>query len=393
MDDHIINLLNGFGNGIKDDVFLDEDGVPTDRFLQALKTDYGPSVNRDARKSPPRTTSAPSSSSIARSKVAAAALRPPLPPQPVQQNVKGHDYLMIRRSDYHPSPLLDQAYAQEQQEEYQVAQDEGKYGMDDVYEMDCFDGAWVEPPQARYPPPPNSSKSKRKPPPKKKTAPVSKPKSTFTTTRSTRHNSPAPAEPDVEEKLADAAIFPSIDADLDLDGLAAETRARTLRLRLQGQQNAIRALEAQLAEALECLETKSAQLAVATSKLAVLQPQAQELRRKAVVATMEGQKTVVLKKDELLEKYRSQIELLQARLAEEKQHRSKDQDRFKSMKDYNERAKIRTREMEARCAELTATLAECHSKLLKFRKDSKDLSADVQGNYCSHRPLQLLALQ
>ena len=177
-----------------------------------------------------------------------------------------------------------------------------------------------------------------------------------------------------EEKAGDGEF-----ADIDADELAAETRSRTLRLRLQGQQNAIRALETQLAEALAHLEARNAQLAVATSKLSVLQPAAQEMRRKVQAANADQQEKVALRRDELLEKYRSQVELMQARLGEERAARIKDAERFKLMRDYNERAKVRTKELEARAAELTAALAECHSKLQRYRKDYKEAAAEVQG--------------
>ena len=420
--DHIINLLNGFGSG-NDDVFLDEDGMPTDRFLQALKSDStrveGAPTSSSRRRSPPRPhPAAPSSSIVARTKIAAAALRPPPPPMPTQHNVKGHEYLMIRRQEYATNPSLEHEYLAQQREDDEVRRDAEQYGygMDDDYNVgvDTDGYGWGEDAAPRAPQvlarganasPPQSHSSaahdtKRRKPiaRKKKVAPAPplvdavRPRSAPAASRppaagkQTTHRGGAPlpayttaydTSPTAEEKAGDADL--DLDLELDHDGLAAETRSRTLRLRLQGQQNAIRALEAQLAEALEHLESRNAQLAVASRQLAVLQPAAVELRRKAQAANADQQKSVALRRDELLERYRSQIDLLQARLAEEKTQRGKDAERFKAMKDYGERAKVRCKEFEDKVGELTAALAEIHGKLQKYRKEYKDGVAEIQG--------------
>jgi len=441
-EDHIINLLNGFGSGGAEDVFLDEDGLPTDRFLQALKSDFSSgagssssNTNNARRRSPPRaaTVSAPSSSAIARSKVAAAALRPPPPPQPTRHNVKGHDYLMIRRpQNYNNNLSLEQHYIEQQFEDDVVRLEGNQYGSDDYDVGDdgygneysaatggdvLHNDAWTSAPPLAQLSSGNRTKTaaqkdiaaggvpaaakKRKPVVKRRTggmtsvittssAPLPSPPLVAARSRTigpptSSSNAPTrvpSSSPTAEEKFGDYAdLGGSGDIDLDMDGdLAAETRSRTLRLRLQGQQNAIRALESQLAEALSHLEARNAQLAVATRQLSVLQPAAQELKRKAQAANVDKEKSVALRRDELLEKYRGQVELLQARLGEEKQARSKDAERFKTMRDYNERAKVRTRELESKCAELTAALGEVHGKLQKYRKEYKDAAAEVQGS-------------
>ena len=419
-EDHIINLLNGFGSG-NDDVFLDEDGMPTDRFLQALKSDSSriegaPTSSSSKRRSPPRPPPAAASSSItARTKIAAAALRPPPPPMPTQHNVKGHEYLMIRRQEYASNPSMEHEYLAQQREDDEVRRDAEQYGMDDDYNVGVDNDGYLWEDSAPRAPhvltrggtasPPQSHSSaahdtKRRKPiaKKKKVAPApplvdavrprsapsaSKPPSAAKQTTH-RGGAPLPAytttydtSPTAEEKAGDADL--DLDLELGHDELAAETRSRTLRLRLQGQQNAIRALEAQLAEALEHLESRNAQLAVASRQLAVLQPAAVELRRKAQAANADQQKSVALRRDELLERYRSQIDLLQARLAEEKTQRGKDAERFKAMRDYGERAKVRCKEFEDKVGELTAALAEIHGKLQKYRKEYKDGVAEIQG--------------
>ena len=64
-NEQIIRLLNGFGarDFSGEDVFLDENGEPTDRFLQALKSDLAADASRLGRKGSSSGSSSSSSSS------------------------------------------------------------------------------------------------------------------------------------------------------------------------------------------------------------------------------------------------------------------------------------------------------------------------------------------
>ena len=340
MDDHIINLLNGFGSGEPDDVFLDADGMPTDRFLEALKGNTGASSSSSSSSRRPQPHSA-SSSSPPRPQSAKprAPLRAPIA-APSKHNVTANDYLMIRRTDYNAAdnPTLGGEYRdvyersfddaeahshaggepREWNQEKDVGDDEeeGEYGYGQYNNPRDRDWRGTRAPgkQGR----PGSSGGRGAASGKYKddweghrggTGPD---KAKRKVALSSSSGAAATGRPKVKAKpkasrhvaacLGSAHAYPHkagngssngtsapsatttaaaatggieqddflwAEDDLGPSGLAAETRSRTLRLRLQGQQNAIRALEAQLGEALDALDGKDRELAAVQARLQV----------------------------------------------------------------------------------------------------------------------------
>ncbi len=168
----------------------------------------------------------------------------------------------------------------------------------------------------------------------------------------------------IEEKDSDEDVEMTRSEQEGEESAAAEGRARTLQLRLSGQQQALRAVEVQLVEALTLLEERSRQLAHAEGRCKAMRHELDIAQKKAQLRTLETARAVEAHRGDLLEESRARIEHLEAQLAEEVARRRRADDRGRLLKEYGERTKARGLEVSAYFSDLS--VATCARAILPF---------------------------
>ena len=158
--------------------------------------------------------------------------------------------------------------------------------------------------------------------------------------------------------------------------MAAETRSRTMQLRLSGQQSAIKSLEGQLAETMGLLEGRNRQLLHAESRVKAMQKELERETKKASMRVQENERIVEEKRGDLLDKCKAHNELLSAQLFEEQTKRRRADDRVRVLREYSEKSKARVAELEQSLADLMNTANESKQALLKSRSDVKNLTSE-----------------
>jgi uncharacterized coiled-coil protein SlyX len=265
-EDALIELLNGFGNShlrgkFDTDVFLDEDGMPTDRFLQALKADMTalPAVDDTTDFSFTRETT----------RKLDQEFRPDRKPRK-----------LVTDNEYFDGARLVRRGVQ--------------FNDDDHEEQSWSDQEYPEPVRTRA-----LTEVKRKvakaPKQKKKSVQA---KSSIVTTAAERIADKTTASSSLKQRHAyttgpvsnsilggsagpqcggnvtasaaavDEVHFPrAVGIDTTEIEVEAESRVKSLQLRVQGQLQTIRSLESQLSDALQLVEARNKQLAHCNARL------------------------------------------------------------------------------------------------------------------------------
>jgi hypothetical protein len=156
----------------------------------------------------------------------------------------------------------------------------------------------------------------------------------------------------------------------DAEEIENAAKLKTLSLRLRGQQNTIRVMEAQLQETLQALEDRNSQLIA--SQMKVKHFESKERVRNARqadrvdVAASEGEAS----------RAKEQANGLQNKLMQEQTRRQNAEHRAKALREYAEKAKTTCKNQEAELATVTAALNEAQTKCLRQRKELKEVVAE-----------------
>lgn len=305
-DDALIELLNGFGSSshlrnFDTEVFLDEDGMPTDRFLQALKSDmsmlpafeekdpnsriYNEKITHQLdREFSPKRTSSNGNQSARYPQPNSSNNSSEFKSHRIDQSNEYFDYQFSGDdSDTMPRNLLRRGYAENENNGKRhtpntenLAASFKKLITDDPYFNNAKQRRKVQFNQehsAKLKSPDGSKAtnvSKEESKPKKtKTAvsvkPVSKTPTYMSDHRaSTTQGSQGTSPGGTREEIH----FPrAVGIDTTEIEVEAEGRVKTLQLRLQGQLQTIRSLETQLGDALQLVEARNKQLAHCNARL------------------------------------------------------------------------------------------------------------------------------
>ena len=333
-NDNIIELLNDIGVGkVKDEVFVDGDGEPTDLFLQALKSEFPRSqsgrtssagiheeksidfeeISNYSRPKRPVTsalvTSKPKTTTTTRSRVMMKGLKPSKSGpstgkrrknatsrtrSPTREQIRESvetDKLVVNRK---PSIEVRNSRAAEKRISYGTkhADEANKLSM----ERSTGRGVAFTARQG-------ASKDKVAPGSPKRTKSSQEAASALLMkTRSLKH--------DNEDEMSEHY-------QLDEDAAEVDAKLRTQQLRISGQAQTIKALEAQLSETLETLEERTRQLTHADTRVKAMHKELQRETRRASERVQENTKILESRRGDLLEKYKAQNELLVSQLSEE----------------------------------------------------------------------------
>lgn len=210
-EDELIHFLNGFNKFSKNEVFLDENGLPTDHFLEALKTD---------------TNIAP-----------LTAHRSHFVPKDEDLDILYQEYESM--DDNHAGIQLENPRNAANFRKFSQSLNSDRKGL--VYR--------------RHDSEEEASNEKKKPKPKKK---------------ATRPSNTVPLHAPKSPAVVEEVHFPKEAFDATEIEVEAQSKIKALNLRLSGQRNTIRSLEQQLAETTEVLTARNKQLAVAHARLKAL---------------------------------------------------------------------------------------------------------------------------
>ncbi len=191
---------------------------------------------------------------------------------------------------------------------------------------------------------------------------------------------PSPASAHLENTLNTSTAFPgSPDCDQD-NTTPADEKIRTLKLRLAGHQLTVKNLEAQLNEVMYELSERNKLLNHAWQRIKVLERnnnniingKASKYHTSANAATNSSyvQSLEEYKKENM--RLKTQIDLLNSRLDDEMHRRKVSEDRMKAIKEYNEKIKLHSSEVEANNNNLNKNITELTTKLSKLKKELRD---------------------
>lgn len=147
-----------------------------------------------------------------------------------------------------------------------------------------------------------------------------------------------------------------------------DMKVKSLQLRLKGQLKCIKSLELQLQNATELLNQRTKQIYQLQAKLKSISDSYnyQQPIHNQVKLNEES------RFQDMIDQYKRQIEILQSKLQDEVSKRHRSEERWKMMKDYSEKAKIRSSELEIQNAELKGLNAELQNKMDKYRKSFRE---------------------
>ena len=158
--------------------------------------------------------------------------------------------------------------------------------------------------------------------------------------------------------------------DFTKEEVMLETKVKSLELRLLGQLKTIRSLEKRNSELEQALQEKD-QILISTSARLKANEQPVESGK---VFTGKAVSSVAVAK---IDKLNSQLEFLQVRIGDEQSRRQRAEDRCKALRDYLESSKAKCIELEKKELEWQQSSHDMHSRIMKYRKECKELSKNV----------------
>jgi hypothetical protein len=435
MEDSVIALLNDIGSsGLKDEMFLDSSGEPTDLFLQALKSEfprqgYGEagsrrrvterdaslyldseddyshhhrSGNRTTRASkadavpvrqsssrPSSSASVTSSKSVSTKGTASRKVRvPSVNDKPKKKRVTGNNN-RVRSPPRGPTPsAVPERLVVNRKPSIEVRQSKAaqvrinagfKHAQNahrESVERSTGRGVAFTARQGAA----KDHVRDRSTSPKRTRNTQEAATALLMTTKSIRRDDGDSVECTEEEYAAE---------------IAAEAKYRTQQLRLAGQVQAIRALETQLADTLALLEERNKQVAHADLRVKAMHKELQRETRRASERVQENAKILESRRGDLLEKFKAQNDLLQAQLAEEQAKHRRANDRVRVLKDFGDKCKEKITGLEARHVDMSKHLADANKSLHRYRYDNKEIAADAaaQRNIAAEREEEVVRLR
>ena len=400
MDSDIIELLNDIGHGrLQDDVFIDDDGEPTDHFLQTLKTGkrseqtrsrisarethsasgtrslHGDKTNSVSKsrslgggksvasassksRSTTRKTESYSASGVVRKK-SGKSVGGAISADSLVVNKK--PYIGVRTSratELRIKKGIDHAASAEKQSIQASTGSSIAFTAHQRAREKLFDKHAQNLERIR------------------KSSGVSVASGT-TTTRSGKSGKSV-RYPQQQLEIEELELAEMEEAEIAAD-IAMETRMKTLQLRLSGQQQTIKRLEEQLQRTTKKLDDKNRQVSHADMRVKAMQHELAREQKKASLRVQENARIVDERRGDLLEKFKAQNDLLHAQIDEEQMKRRKTDDRVRVLKEFGEKAKIRIKELESQLQETSSSEEGAKTHLLRFRQDNKTLHGEINA--------------
>ena len=153
------------------------------------------------------------------------------------------------------------------------------------------------------------------------------------------------------------------------DSSGLEGKIATLRLRVQGQQSTVRALEAKVSELTAMLELKDKEIASLSKRTRTIDAK-EPSKAQSTVRSLD-----LRKYEEALDKLRTEKKLLMGRVIEEQNKVKRAEDRTREMKEYADKAKLVSHQIEVRTQDQATFIEEMKTKLAKYRRESKEFNA------------------
>ena len=344
--DSIINLLNGYLNKHEDvssnDVFLDRNGQPTDRFLEALKADFETAI--------------------------------PLPESPLKQiKVKSN------KNSSNESNVRDISIKNSNKKKVHVNDDldlNSYYSEDEDDDDSNFDDNIFRSKinrKKKVIKKNNNTANKNIRSTIKKNTVTRKPSNNMNMNNTINTNNMNNITVNASYKSTQPTVEKPVDEEGMEAALEAETKLRTLKLRVAGQQQTIKVLEAQLSEALQTIEIRNKQLAY-TRNTSKNKENDMSVRYRA--KDDPANQPMFRLNDEVL-KCRKEIDDLNNKIQEEREKRLRAEDRAKVLKEYAEKTKIVSQDVREKNGELQKAINEMQSRIHKYRRDCKEYAAEA----------------
>ena len=150
-----------------------------------------------------------------------------------------------------------------------------------------------------------------------------------------------------------------------------EGKVTTLKLRLQGQQSTLRALEAKVSELTAMVEIKDKEIASLSKKQRPVDSKEQS-KIQSNIRNLDTKKY-----EDALDKLRTEKKLLMDRVIEEQNKLKRAEDRTREMKEYADKAKLLSHQVEIRNQDQLTIIEEMKSKLTKYRRESKEFNTKL----------------
>jgi hypothetical protein len=170
---------------------------------------------------------------------------------------------------------------------------------------------------------------------------------------------------DISSSLLNVSTF--IDTNHEIEN---DSKVKSLQLRIKGQLQCIKSLELQLQNATELLSLRNKQIGQFQAKLKSLS----EIYSQQQSLSFQQQQKIYedSRFQDIIDQYKKQLEIVQNKLQDEISKRHRSEERWKMLKEYAEKSKNRCSELEIHNAELKGLNAELTSKMDKYRKSYRE---------------------
>jgi hypothetical protein len=170
---------------------------------------------------------------------------------------------------------------------------------------------------------------------------------------------------DISSSLMNVSTF--IDTNHEIEN---DSKVKSLQLRIKGQLQCIKSLELQLQNATELLSLRNKQIGQFQAKLKSLS----EIYGQQQSLSFQQQQKIYedSRFQDIIDQYKKQLEIVQNKLQDEISKRHRSEERWKMLKEYAEKSKTRCSELEIHNAELKGLNAELTSKMDKYRKSYRE---------------------
>jgi hypothetical protein len=170
---------------------------------------------------------------------------------------------------------------------------------------------------------------------------------------------------DISSSLLNVSTF--IDTNHEIEN---DSKVKSLQLRIKGQLQCIKSLELQLQNATELLSLRNKQIGQFQAKLKSLS----EIYSQQQSLSFQQQQKIYedSRFQDIIDQYKKQLEIVQIKLQDEISKRHRSEERWKMLKEYAEKSKNRCSELEIHNAELKGLNAELTSKMDKYRKSYRE---------------------
>jgi hypothetical protein len=182
---------------------------------------------------------------------------------------------------------------------------------------------------------------------------------------------------------------------LQNDNIESETKLRTLTLRLSGQKSSIKALETQLAEALQMLEIRNQEISQVNSRLRILEVKDKNKITKSTLNNNkhDGESYRLVVED--LEKCKVMSEIVENRHREEQVRRQRAEERVRLLKVHVDNSKQNHSEILLQKINLEKSNSDLQKRIMKCKKVIKEqaISFQSQLSYSKDKELELEMLR